>query len=116
VKLRIVDRDLDLAPTTRQELERRLRLALGRHAAGVAAARVTLAEAEPVRAIAEPAVRCRIRARLRRGESLVFEEQAPDARAALAAAAWRLAHRLDRPARIPRGRPVPAGRPRVELR
>ncbi len=83
--------EIELPDETRAALERRLRLTLGRHAAGIDRARVTLGP-DPD---GSGALRCRVRLRFRDGRVLAIEDQAADPQAALAAAAWRLEHRLD---------------------
>jgi ribosome-associated translation inhibitor RaiA len=82
----------DLPAQARGAIERRVRLALGRHAAWIERAQVTLAPDLEGRL----ASRCRIRVRLREGETLEVEERAEDPSSALAAAAWRLEHRMQR--------------------
>lgn len=81
----------DVPEETRAALERRLRLTLGRHAAGIERAHVTLFPSEQ-----RPPARCRIRARLRGGGSLAVEDGGDDPGSATAAAAWRLELRLQR--------------------
>jgi len=91
MQLRIQAPD-DLPAQTRAAIERRVRLSLGRHAAGIERAQVTLAPS-----LEGPlASRCRIRVRLREGETLAVEDRAEDPRSAVAAAAWRLDHRMQR--------------------
>ena len=94
MQLRIRARDLDLPPETRRGVDRRLRLAVGRHVARIAVARVTLSpRPEPGGA---DGVCCRIHVRFREGRKLVVEDLSEDALAAATRAAWRLEHRLDR--------------------
>lgn len=76
---------------TRAAIERKVRLALGRRAAGIERTQVTLFASE-----GPAAVCCRIRIRLRNGERLAVEDGAEDPRAAAAAAAWRIEHRMQR--------------------
>lgn len=109
MQLRIQAPD-DLSTLTRAAIERRVRLALGRHAAEIERARVTLAPS-----LEGPlASRCRIRVRLREGETLAVEDRAEDPRSALAAAAWRMEHRLQR-RRAAKAHGSPASR-RIPLR
>ena len=91
MQLRIQAPD-DLPAETRAAIERRFRLALGRHAAGIERAQVTLSPSVEGRL----ASRCRIRVRLREGETLAVEDRAEDPSSAVAAAAWRLEHRMQR--------------------
>jgi len=91
MQLRIQAPD-DLPAQTRAAIERRVRLALGRHAAGIERVRVTLAR----RLEGSLASRCRIRVRLREGETLAVEDRAEDPGSAAAAAVWRLEHRMQR--------------------
>ena len=92
MQLRIQTRHLDAPTETRVAIERTVRLALGRHAAGVERAQITLSPSP----VGRPASHCRIRARLRDGESLLVEDHAQDPKSAAAAAAWRLEHRMQR--------------------
>lgn len=94
MQLRIRARDLDLPPETRRGVERRLRLAVGRHVARVQVARVTLSS-RPEPGSAE-GVFCRIHVRFRDRAKLVVEDRSEDALDAATRAAWRLEHRLDR--------------------
>ena len=98
MQLRIQARE-DLPMATRAAVERRLRLTLGRHTAGIECAQVTLLPGE-----GRAASRCRIRIRLRDGESVAVEDRAEDPGAAAAGAAWRLEHRIRR-----RGAAAPVG-------
>ena len=92
MQLPVHARSQDLPTEARSAIERRIRLALGRHAAGIDRAQVTLSPAQD----GGNGSRCRIHVRLRRGESLAIEDHAADPHAAAAAAAWRLEHRLER--------------------
>lgn len=89
MQLRIRARDLELPPETLMAVERRIRLALGRHAPGIERAWTALSPGRE-------GARCRIRARLREGEPLVSEDEAPDLLDAATTAARRLALRLER--------------------
>jgi len=92
MQLRIRSRHVEVPAPTRAAIERRVRLALGRQAAAIERAQVTLSLS-----VQESAgSRCRIRVRLREGTSLVVEEHAKDPQSAAGVAAWRLEHRLDR--------------------
>ena len=93
MEMRIQVQNLELNDDVRERVERRLRLALGRHLARIVSARITL-QGEP----AEEATgaSCRVRLRLRQGPALEVEERAGDVLSAAAEAAWRLEHRLDR--------------------
>lgn len=92
MQIRIRVQHLDISDDARTTIERRLRLAIGRHAAGIDRALVSL----------QPPLHggggscCRIRLRLRGGDTLAFEGQAEDVRMAADAALWRLEHRLER--------------------
>jgi len=101
MQIAIRTRALDLGPRERAGIERRLRLALGTHAGRIADARVTLvgAEAPPEagRRGRERPARCRVAARFLDESRLVVDERGADLEAALAAAFWRLDHRLRRP-------------------
>ncbi|MDJ0847050.1 MAG: hypothetical protein QNK04_01575 [Myxococcota bacterium] len=93
MQLRIRARDLDLPSETRTGIERRLRLAVGRHVGSIAVARVTLSPGAPD--AADEATRCRIHIRFRDGATRVLEDTASDPLAAAGRAAWRLGHRLE---------------------
>jgi hypothetical protein len=82
----------DVSAETRAAIERKIRLALGRHTAGIDRAQVRLAPSREGRS----ASRCRIRVRLRDGEVFEVEDRAEDPRSAAGAAAWRLEHRMQR--------------------
>ena len=90
MQLRIRTLRAEVPAETRTAIERRVRLALGRHAAGIDRAQVTLSPALG----ASTRDHCRIRVRLREGGSLAAEDEAEDLHAAVATAAWRLEHRL----------------------
>lgn len=92
MQLRIRAQHLDVPADTRLAIERKVRLALGRHAAGIDLAHITLSPSPQ----GSPGNRCRIRVRLHQGESLAIEDCAEDLHAAAAAVAWRLQQRLDR--------------------
>lgn len=94
MQVRIHVRGLDVPPALRHRIERRLRLALGRHAADVVAVRVTLGARPELHGAAVKS--CRVRARLRDGTRLEVEDRAEDLRAAASQAFWRLAHRVAR--------------------
>ena len=94
MELRIQAPHVELEPEIRERIERRVRLALGRHSARLASARVALS-VEPSEG-GERSAHCRIRLRLRRGETLEIEEGGADLLEAAAQAAWRAEHRLDR--------------------
>ncbi len=83
-------------------VERRIRLVVGRRAAGISQVEVVLARFDPpthgARQTSRHQLRCRVRARLADGELIVVEETGPTTDEALEAAMWRLEHRLDRPA------------------
>ncbi len=91
MRLRISAPRLELGADTRLAIERRVRLALGRHAAGIDRARVTLAPSPSGR----PELRCRISLRPRQGQNLTVEDFADDARSAAIGAAHRLENRLE---------------------
>lgn len=94
MQLRIRARDLDIPHETRLGIERRMRLATGRHVARIAVARVNLS---PDRSNGGNApVHCRVHVRFRMGAKLVVEDRAEDPMAAANSAAWHLEHRLDR--------------------
>jgi ribosome-associated translation inhibitor RaiA len=104
MQLRIRPRRVEIPDEVRAAIDRRLRLAVGRHAAAVLRAEATFSPLAPrlaaaPRASCAPgaATRCRIRLRLRDGATLAVDDHGPDPAAAAAAAAWRLEHRLDRP-------------------
>ncbi len=86
--LRIQTKQLDVPAETRSAVERRVRLALGRHAAEIEHTQVSLRSGLNGH-------RCRIRIRLRRGESLAIEDRAADPSDAAAGAASRLESRLE---------------------
>ena len=92
MQLRVRAETEALSIDTRLAVDRKVRLALGRHAAGIGRAGVTLSGGGRARA----AHRCRLRVLLRDGEDLSEEAHAEDAPSAAAAAARRLAHRLER--------------------
>ena len=94
MQLRIRARDMEVSEGTRHAIERRVRLVLGRHAPEIDVAQVTLLRASPPHD--ETANCCRIRLRLRHGESVSVEGHAAGPHGAAAAAAWRLGSRLDR--------------------
>ncbi len=92
MQLRISDRNLELPLDVRRAIERRLRLVIGRHAAGIARLHLTLSRSRsPTEAETS---RCRIRVDLRQGTTLTVEDAAADPSAAATAAAWRLQRRL----------------------
>ena len=80
----------DLTHAARAAIERRVRLLLGSHAVGVERAQVTVFPAD------RGASGCRIRLRMRDGESLAVEDRAENPSSAASAAAWRLGHRVRR--------------------
>lgn len=103
MKLRWPTAGIALPPEDRRLVERSIRLAIGRHAPRAREARVSVSRDE-----GDPGpgrVRCRIELRLRDGETLRVFDRGGDLRAALLAATWRLARRMERRDRI-------AGRPR----
>ena len=115
MELRIHAPRVELEPQLRERIELRVRLALGRHSARLASARVAL-HAEPS-GRGDRSAQCRIRLRLRRGETLEIEEGGPDLLAAAAQAAWRAEHRLDRERTLSaRGPAWPEGGARREVR
>jgi ribosome-associated translation inhibitor RaiA len=89
MQLRIRARHLEPPPETLRAVERRIRLALGRHASGIERTWIALSPGRE-------GTRCRIRARLREGEQLLSEDEAADLLDAAATAARRLALRLER--------------------
>jgi hypothetical protein len=91
MQLRIQAVRLDVPAELRLAIDRRVRLTLGRHAAGIDRVQLTLASDEGATASL-----CRIRARLRDGESLAVEDCAEGPKSAATAAAWRLSHRMQR--------------------
>jgi ribosome-associated translation inhibitor RaiA len=93
MEMRIQVQNLDLAQDVRERVERRLRLALGRHLARIVSTRVTL-QGEP--GPEDTGASCRVRLRLRQGPPLEVEERGGDVLAAAGEAAWRVEHRLDR--------------------
>lgn len=95
MQLRIRRRDLDVAPGTHRSLETRIRLAVGRHAADIATALLTIAPRPSSEGAA--LVSCRLRLRLRLGVGLEIEESAPDLEGAVSLLTWRLVHLLNRP-------------------
>jgi hypothetical protein len=106
MRVRIRTRRLEVSPDGRADLERRLRLLLGRDSVGIELADVLL-ESRPADQPTAPAggqtserdrdeIRCRIRTRLREGDALEVDDQAPDLDDAVFAAVWRLQHRLHR--------------------
>lgn len=103
MQIRIRAQHLDISNDARTTIERRLRLAIGRHAGGIERALVTLYPP-----LDGGGSLCRIRLRLRGGESLAIEGQAEDAPMAADAAVWRLEHRLER------RRPEPTRRSRPQ--
>ncbi len=92
MQLRIRAPHLDVPPATRAAVERRVRLALSRHAPSIVMARVTLLPSDR----GESWGRCRIRVRLREGESLAAQDQAEHLHEAASGAARRLEQRLER--------------------
>jgi ribosome-associated translation inhibitor RaiA len=92
MQLRVRVLDADVPEETGLSIERKFRIALGRYSLGIDRAQITLS---PSPAEGSGSV-CRVRVRLRQGPSLEIEQHAEDARTAAAAAAWRLAHRLER--------------------
>ncbi len=72
-------------------IERKIRLELGRHAAAVRHASISLSDADPAGTI-----RCRIAAQLRNGDRVEVDDAAPTVMGAAALAARRLEQRLDR--------------------
>ena len=91
MKLRVYSSAFALPREERRFVERSLRMALGRHAAGAREARVSFSQdAED-----DAALRCRIELRLLDGSPLRIEDHAHDLRTALARAAWRLGRRLE---------------------
>ncbi len=92
MQLRIRAQHLDVPADTRLAIGRKVRLALGRHAARIDLAQITLSPSLQ----GSPGNRCRIRVRLHQGESLAIEDCAEDLHAAAAAAARRLQRRLER--------------------
>ncbi len=100
MQLRIGARGLDLPGETRRGIERRLRLAIGRHVARIAVARLTLSPGGST----DGGARCRIHVRFRDGSKRVVEDRAPDPMAAATRALWRLEHRLEGSQAPPSGR------------
>ncbi|MCG8589194.1 MAG: HPF/RaiA family ribosome-associated protein [Proteobacteria bacterium] len=92
MRVRVRARHIDVPQETRNAIERRVRMALGRHAPGIDLTQVTLSPSRE----GLPASRCRIWIRLCRGESFAIEHDAGDLGEAAASAAWRLEHRLSR--------------------
>jgi ribosome-associated translation inhibitor RaiA len=104
MQLRIRAYQLELSPALRSSIERRLRLAVGRHVARVGMARITLSGEGGDAS-------CRLSVQLRDGERLEIEDRAAQPLDATASAAWRLAHRLERRRanRTEKTRPVRVG-------
>ena len=98
-----------LSKNARAAIERRVRLNLGRRAAGIDRALVTL---ESVRN-GGPVHRCRIRVRLQQGQRFTIEDHAEDPLTAAGAAALRLEHRLDRLRAAQAASPLPGGSARL---
>ena len=90
-----------LGPTARRDLERKVRLMLGRHAATIE--RVDLALAGDPEA---QSVRCRIRITTRHDDGFASEGHGDDPPTAVRAATQRALHRLD----ARRGGSLPGGR------
>ncbi len=86
---------MDLPGEARAAIERKLRLALGRHAPAIDQTRVSFGKARGTGN--EDRSVCRIRVRWREGETIVIEGVAEDFEAAAHLAAWRLEHRLGSP-------------------
>jgi len=111
VQLRIRAYQTEISAETRAAIERKVRLALGRQAAGIELAQLTLSPGLPQ----SLGSRCRLRVRLRRGGSLMVEDHAEDPRSAAAAVAERVEHRLERERAI-RSATAPSASGRVRLR
>ncbi len=92
MQLRIRGRHIEMTEEAREAIERKVRLALGRHSADIDRADVTVSPSEARGSTR----RCSIRVRLRQGDRLAIEDHAEDTPSAAAAAIWRLEHRLDR--------------------
>lgn len=107
MQLRFRDQGVDAPRDVRQAIERKLRLALGRHVGGIEVAQVTLSLASPLHR--EGAIRCRIRARLRHGDVVSVEDHANDACTAAETAAWWLGKRLGRQRSIEHARALLRG-------
>jgi len=90
MQLQIRTRGIELEAGMRRQLERRIRLAAGRHASVIGVVTVT------VRSLEVGGTRCEIRVQTRSGPDLLLAEEADDPRALIARAAWRLDQRLDR--------------------
>jgi hypothetical protein len=101
MKVRLIGSPVGDDSADRGTVERRVRLVVGRRAAGVSQVEVVLSRSTPSMSGARDAsaqrLRCRIRTRLADGELIVVEESGPTTEAALDAALWRLDHRLARP-------------------
>ena len=93
MQLRVQTPAVDDRDEIRGAIERRLRLALGRHAVQISQAEVVVA-VEPS-GHDGPRRRCRVRVHLRDGGVLDTQGFGPEAGAATADGGWRLAHRLD---------------------
>ncbi len=88
MRLRIRQRDLDLAPDVRAQVERRVRLAVGRHGAGVSQAEILLCPSPTA------GCHCQIDLQLEDGDTVRVEDRGETAQAATTSAAWRLQRRL----------------------
>lgn len=94
MQMQLQVKDVTLDKSTRRSIERRVRLAVGRHLASISKARVTLSPANVVHG--SRTKRCEIHLQLREGQDLRSEDHDEDASAAALRAAHRLGQRLDR--------------------
>ncbi len=88
MRLKIRHRDLDLAPDVRSRVERRVRLAVGRHGAGVNQAEILLFPSP------SQGCHCQIELQLEGGDKVSVEDRGETPQAATTSAAWRLQRRL----------------------
>ena len=92
MQIRVRAHRIDVSEEARLAIERKFRIALGRYRPGIDRAQITLSAGRGQHS----GCLCRVLLNLRQGPGLEVEQHAEDARAAAAAAAWRLEQRLER--------------------
>ncbi len=92
MKLRIRVEEMGLSPSSREGIEKRIRLALGTRAVSIDSVEVVLTQ----RTGTPPGLRCQLSFRDSKGSQTFVEEDAEDLGSAVKWVVWRMVHYLDR--------------------